>query len=162
MRAERCDDEDRAILREWRRVLTLLERDPRDLVGILGWPTLKWILEEYSGGGKPLGLDHAEMQRLNYDFHQIDFGKSLYYQLLPDFERITTDEEIRYAAMHPPETRAKLRVATARKALVRGIDFIPCWDRVLVADRERRGERFLWQIPTHEHSPTLTRKAGLL
>jgi len=123
-------DEDHAILREWRRVLTFLGRDARDCVGILGWPTLKWIFDEYSGSGELLRLDDERMHLLNFQFHDLDFENSLYYDLLPDFERITTDKGIRHAAENPPETRAKLRVAVAKKVIACGREFSHEWSKI--------------------------------
>ncbi len=133
------------LLTEWHRVLRELERDWRNLVGVLGWPTLKWIIEEHGAkNSRVTPLDDEELHQLNYDFHNIDPEESLYYELAGDFERVTTDEEIEEATTTPPETRAKLRAVICKHLQGLGYDFSSTWRQIqfitsgLLADTPNR------------------------
>ncbi|MDP2598624.1 MAG: proteasome accessory factor PafA2 family protein [Candidatus Liptonbacteria bacterium] len=103
------------VLLEWKRVMGLLEHDQAGLIGVLGWPTLKWLIEEQRGSNPRASLSEERIHAVNFGFHDIDMEESLYYGLLDSFERITTDGQIRKAAVTPPETRAKLRAMLCRK-----------------------------------------------
>ncbi|MBI2049262.1 MAG: proteasome accessory factor PafA2 family protein [Parcubacteria group bacterium] len=121
------------ILKEWRRVLRAIETDWRDLIGVLGWPTLRWIV---CGEDERRSLDEEEAHRLNFEFHNIHTGEGLYYELLDDFERVTTDEEILAAVSHPPRTRASLRAWLCNHIKRRGFSFSCNWNSVSFCDED--------------------------
>ncbi len=111
------------LLAEWKRALTLLERDPRELIGILDWPTLEWLIEEQMDSQGISSLSDAKIHETNFQFHDIDFRESTYYGLLESFERLTTDAEIRRALTTPPRTRAALRTKIVERLSELGYDF---------------------------------------
>ncbi len=99
------------IMAKWESVLSRLERDPMQLDREIDWVIKKKLIDtEVNRRG--LVWDSDEVAELDLQYHDIQPEIGLYHKLLKEglVERIVTDDDIKYAMHHPPETtRAKFR-----------------------------------------------------
>ncbi len=110
---EREDDtpENRDVLERWEAVLTELEDDPSTLHRQLDWVAKHRVLQAYRDRD---GLDwnDPKLRAIDLQYHDVQRDKGLYYRLeaAGKIDRLTTDDEVERAMMHPPEdTRAYFR-----------------------------------------------------
>jgi len=110
---DREDDtpENREVIERWETVLTALQTDPMTLSRQLDWVAKLRVLEGYRERD---GLDwsDAKLRAVDLQYHDIRRDRGLYDRLAASgkVERLTTDEEVEYAVMEPPEdTRAYFR-----------------------------------------------------
>jgi proteasome accessory factor A len=145
---EREDDtpENRDVLERWEAVLTGLEDDPSTLHRQLDWVAKHRVLQAYRERD---GLDwnDPKLRAIDLQYHDVQRDKGLYYRLeaADKVDRLTTDDEVERAMMHPPEdTRAYFRG--------RCIDKYPdaiaaaSWDSLIVDT----GAEALQRIPMRE------------
>ena len=102
---------DKQALAEWEGVLEALESDPGSAADRLDWVAKLDVLERYRARD---GLDWSDskLRLLDLQYHDVDPGRGLYHRLAASgrMRRLFTDEEIRRAAIEPPEgTRAYFR-----------------------------------------------------
>ena len=103
------------VLAEWATVLAQLERDPLDLVGRCDWVTKKWLLDAFVESERLdwESPDHrAWLQSQDLEYHNVDPSEGLFLLLEGQGRtaRLTREERIRRALVHPPPgTRAYFR-----------------------------------------------------
>jgi proteasome accessory factor A len=110
---EREDDtpENREVVQRWEEVLAALEAQPLSLSRQLDWVAKYRLLEGYRERD---GLDWSDpkLRAIDLQYHDVRRDKGLYHRLAAagKVERLTSDDEIERAVMHPPEdTRAYFR-----------------------------------------------------
>jgi len=122
--------EQKELLVEWERVLTMLARDPMELRTEIDWVIKKALVESFMER-KGLDWGSPQVQMLDLQYHDLRPDKGLYYVLERQghVRRVVTDEEIERAVFHPPEdTRAYFRGGCLRRygAEVFGVN----WDSI--------------------------------
>ena len=109
---ENNTEENKLVLRHWRRVLEGLADDPMQLDGALDWVTKYRLLERHIRR-KGLSWRHSRVRRMDIFYHDIRPGKGLYHILEREgkVERVLDGEErVKYFINNPPEdTRAYFR-----------------------------------------------------
>lgn len=95
----------------WEATLDALAREPDELVGQLDWVTKRYLLRSYQ---EKKGLDWTDSRiaMMDLQYHDVRRERGLYYLLERQgrMERLTTDEAVEAALVHPPEgTRAYFR-----------------------------------------------------
>lgn len=102
----------RMILAEVNRVLTALERDPFDLVGVLDWPTKFVWLEQMRSRNKLTWAD-PRLQWADIQYHTLSDPQHLG---LPGFRRITDEQRVSKLTNEAPSgSRAKIRGTILRR-----------------------------------------------
>ena len=101
----------RRALQEWESVLVDLERKPLATADRLDWTAKLRMIESYR---ERHGLSWLEprLRMLDLQYHDVDRSRSLYQRLVNSgrMRRLFTDDEVRSAAVDPPEgTRAWFR-----------------------------------------------------
>jgi len=98
---ERCENvppEARRVLRLWEEMLDALEQAPESLVGVLDWPTKKFLLQK-------AGEDAAWAQKKKIDIRYHELSSEGYFEMLKSTGMVTliVDEaEIAHARRNPP------------------------------------------------------------
>ncbi len=119
------------IIREWEYVLDKLEEDPMQLSGKLDWVTKLKMLQLYMDAE---GIDWNDdaLFSIDLEYHNINPSEGLFYVLQRNGSatRVTTDEKIEEAMLHPPRnTRAYARSRVIRELIRRGVtNYIIEWD----------------------------------
>ncbi|MBI5156407.1 MAG: proteasome accessory factor PafA2 [Acidimicrobiia bacterium] len=106
-----ADDAARASLEEWSAVLADLERDPVSTADRLDWTAKLAMIEAYRERDGLSWLD-PKLRMLDLQYHDVHPVRSLYHRLVKSgrMRRLFTDDEVRRAAIEPPEgTRAWFR-----------------------------------------------------
>jgi proteasome accessory factor A len=104
-------DAARAALDEWTTVLTDLERDPASTADRLDWTAKLELVQAYRHRDDLSWLD-PKLRMLDLQYHDVHPARSLYQRLVKNgrIRRMFTDDEVRRAAVEPPEgTRAWFR-----------------------------------------------------
>ena len=130
------DTETAEVLEAWEEVLTDLETDLARAADRIDWIAKLQLLESYRRRDG-LDWDSARLGMIDLQYHDLRVDKGLYYRLADAgrMRRLFTDEQITWAANHPPEeTRAWLRgtLVTDYRHLVAGAS----WDQVLLRPDE--------------------------
>jgi len=99
------DEETTWLLNEWENVLNDLERDvvlARDRVD---WIAKKFLLKAFQEEEKLVWSD-PWLQAIDLEYHNIDFERGLYFELLRQgsVRRVVSEKEIKDAIFSPPET----------------------------------------------------------
>jgi len=103
--------EDAAVLAEWERILTDLERDPLAAADRLDWAAKLVLLLGYRDRDG-LEWNDPKLRLLDLQYHDVDRERGLYHRLVAAgrMRRMFTDAETEAAAVEPPpETRAYFR-----------------------------------------------------
>jgi len=106
-----ADDATRQALAEWSGVLADLERDPVSTADRLDWTAKLAMIEAYRERDGLSWLD-PKVRMLDLQYHDVHPVRSLYHRLVKSgrMRRLFTDDQIRTAAVEPPEgTRAWFR-----------------------------------------------------
>ena len=155
---EHCarDTEDAVwVLREWERVLDDLALDywlGRDR---LDWVAKKFLLNTLQEA-EHLAWTDPWLQAIDLEYHNVSLDAGLYYELMREgcMRRIVSEDDIRRAIFHPPETtRAYFRGRAVAK-FHREIESIQ-WDGMTFA---ANGAKCAVSLPHPSHDPALTRK----
>jgi Pup amidohydrolase len=98
-------EERRWILSEWENVLNDLERDVLLCRDRVDWAAKKFLLNELQQEEK-LEWSDPWLQAIDLEYHNIDFERGLYYELVRQgsIQRVVNEDEIRRAIFSPPET----------------------------------------------------------
>lgn len=118
----------RHVLREWRRVLEALERDPMALDRELDW-VAKLRLIEAMQARDGLQLDDARIAMLDLAYHEVAPGSGLHDRLVGSGRMVALadDAAVDRAMEEPPRTRAVLRGRFLRAARESGRDVTVDW-----------------------------------
>lgn len=104
-------------LKEWRRTLDQLERDPRELTDRLDWVAKKDLLTEFVQS-EGLRWNDEQLQSIDLAYSDIDPDNGLYYALeqAGAMERVSNDDAINLAVgQAPAESRAAIRGELVRR-----------------------------------------------
>ncbi|MEY2487041.1 MAG: Pup amidohydrolase [Verrucomicrobiota bacterium] len=131
----RSDDPDRQwILKEWENVLDDLERDPMTTRNRVDWVAKKLLLHALQEEEK-LSWTDPWLQSIDLEYHNINMDSGLYYELVRQgsMERVASEEEIKMAIFHPPETT---RAFFRGRSVARFNDQIESiqWDEIVFAN----------------------------
>ena len=99
-------DEDRQwILREWENVLNDLERDVMLTRDRVDWAAKKFLLNALQEEEK-LSWRDPWLQSIDLEYHNLDFERGLYYELVRQgaVRRVVPEDEIKASIFNPPET----------------------------------------------------------
>lgn len=126
------DTETAEVLEAWEDVLTDLQEDPARAADRVDWVAKLQLLESYRRRDD-LEWSSPQLGMIDLQYHDLRLEKGLYYRLATAgrMRRLFTDEQISWAATHPPEeTRAWLRgtLISEYGHLVAGAS----WDHVLL------------------------------
>jgi proteasome accessory factor A len=156
-----CDrDEDTEwVLAEWERVLTDLATDPMRTRDRCDWAAKRFLLETFREAEK-LDWNHAWLQALDLEYHDISLDNGLYYELVREgqMQRIVTEEQIRRAIFYPPDgTRAFYRGRAVAKfdADIATLQ----WDAIAFRNG---GSDFTVELPHPAFDPDLDRLNALI
>ena len=106
-----ASDASRQALAEWAAVLADLEHDPASTADRLDWTAKLGLIQAYRDRDGLSWLD-PKLRMLDLQYHDVHPTRSLYQRLVKNglIRRLFTDDEVRYAAIEPPEgTRAWFR-----------------------------------------------------
>lgn len=134
---EVCDlaDPDVAwVLREWETVLNDLESDYTLCADRVDWVAKFQLLQAFR---EEQGLDWSDpwLQSIDLEYHNASLDEGLYYELLRQgsMRRIVSEDEIRRAIFHPPETtRAFFRGRSVARFHPRILSL--AWDEIAFHD----------------------------
>ncbi|WP_300343250.1 depupylase/deamidase Dop [Nesterenkonia sp.] len=126
------DTETAEVLEAWEEVLSDLTEDPARAADRVDWVAKLQLIESYRRRDG-LDWDSPRLGLLDLQYHDLREEKGLYYRLARAgrMRRLFTDEQITWAASHPPEeTRAWLRgrLVTEHSDAVAGAS----WDQILL------------------------------
>lgn len=121
------------IVRLWGEVLDALERDPRDLVGTLDWPTKRFLLHSvdasFAEGRAPL----AVRRTVDIRYHELGDGYFESFLQRGVARRLVDADAVEQATMTPPaSTPAAVRATLLREAKAELLSV--SWDRVVLRD----------------------------
>ena len=103
------------VVRQWRELVDLLRRDKAAAGDRLDW-VAKWNLMEDLGGVR--GLDEASLRKIDFAYHLVDPGLSLYDSLVESgkMRRLVSEPAIQAAAVNPSSgTRGAVRGLILRR-----------------------------------------------
>jgi proteasome accessory factor A len=128
-------DKDREwVLREWENVLNDLERDVISTRDRIDWAAKKFLLTALQEEEK-LSWTDPWLQSVDLEYHNIDFDRGLYYELVRQgsIRRVATEDEIKLAIYNPPETT---RAFFRGRSVARFNDEIASlqWDEIVFAN----------------------------
>jgi proteasome accessory factor A len=93
------------ILETWGQVLNDLQRDIMSCVDRIDWVAKKFLLTTFR---ESEGLEWSDpwLQSIDLEYHNIAFDQGLYYELVRtgQMKRFITEEEVKAAIFHPPDT----------------------------------------------------------
>ncbi|NLS08681.1 proteasome accessory factor PafA2 [Nesterenkonia sp. MY13] len=126
------DTETAEVLEAWEELLTDLAEEPSRAADRVDWLAKLQLLESYRRRDG-LDWDSATLGMIDLQYHDLRPEKGLYYKLARAgrMRRLFTDEQINWAAQHPPEeTRAWLRgtLITEHSQAIAGAS----WDQILL------------------------------
>ena len=104
------------------------------------WVSKFHLIDRYRSKNK-LDLSDPKVALIDLQFHDVNRDRGLFYMLQKNgmVERICTDEDIRYAVEHAPQTtRAKLRGDFIRKAKEKNRDYTVDWVHLKLNDQAQR------------------------
>jgi len=124
----------------WEHCLTAIERDPLSLDREVDWVIKYKLIEAYrERHGIPLADPKVALVDLQY--HDVNRQRGLFYRMQRRdlVERICTEDDIRNAVEHPPQTtRARLRGEFIRRAKERKRDYTVDWVHLKLNDQAQR------------------------
>jgi proteasome accessory factor PafA2 len=93
------------ILHEWENILDDLERDPMATGDRIDWAAKKLLLNALQEEEK-LSWTDPWLQSVDLEYHNINLDAGLYYELVrqDSMRRVASEDEIKSAIYHPPET----------------------------------------------------------
>ena len=93
------------ILREWEAVLNDLETDVSRCRDRLDWVAKKFLLTTLQEAEK-LEWTDAWLQSVDLEYHNVSLEEGLFYELVRcgQMRRLVSEDEVRHAVFHPPET----------------------------------------------------------
>lgn len=107
------------LLEQWTEILDTLENDPFEAYDRIDWVAKKSLLDQFVEAEElDWKADREFLQSLDLAYHNVDPEQGLYAELVESgaMRTLVTEEEIEAARMQaPPNTRAALRGAIARK-----------------------------------------------
>lgn len=125
------------VLAQWRHVLDVLESGPLEsLADRVDWVAKRRLFDAVRA--RRSGVDHARLEQLDMDYHDIVNG-SVYESLLRRgaIRRLLNDADVRLALDEPPsDTRAVLRGRFVAAALSAGARFSCDWTRLTLTNPE--------------------------
>jgi len=136
----------REVLDRWESTLAGLEEDPMEMVGQLDWVAKLRLLEGYRARDG-LAWGDPKLHAIDLQYHDVRSDRGLYQRLAAagKVERLTSDDEVEYAVMNPPEsTRAYFR----GRCIARFPDAIAAasWDSLILDT----GHDALQRVPMRE------------
>ena len=98
-------EEQHWVLREWENILNDLERDALSTHDRIDWAAKKLLLNALQEEEK-LSWSDPWLQSIDLEYHNIDLDRGLFYELVRQgsMRRVVTEDDIRMAIFHPPET----------------------------------------------------------
>ncbi|KIE50577.1 MAG: Pup--protein ligase [Acidimicrobiaceae bacterium] len=132
--------EEKQALRMWEHCVVGLANDPLSLHRECDWVSKFHLIDRYRSKNK-LDLSDPKVALIDLQFHDVNRDRGLFYMLQKNgmVERICTDEDIRYAVEHAPQTtRAKLRGDFIRKAKEKNRDYTVDWVHLKLNDQAQR------------------------
>ena len=111
------DDMTKDVLARWEGVLTALEHDPMTAAGEVDWVAKLALLEGYrQRDGLGWGSARLHLVDLQYSDIRPERGLALHLESRGRLQRLTDDDEVERAVVHPPEdTRAYFRGECMRR-----------------------------------------------
>lgn len=134
------DDAELAGLAAWRRTVQGLEDDSRGLETTVDWVIKRRLLDRYCDR-HGVGLDSAEAQLIDLQYHDVDPQRGLFHRLASRglADSILDPEDVAVAVSQPPQTtRARLRGEFIRKAREKQRDVTVDWVHLKVNDQSQR------------------------
>ncbi len=158
--ASQFNDDDRQwILREWENVLNDLERDVMSTRDRVDWAAKKFLLNALQDEEK-LSWSDPWLQSIDLEYHNVDFERGLYYELLRQgaIRRIVSEEEIKSAIFNPPETT---RAFFRGRSVARFNDEIASiqWDEIVFATNSQSHRVVLPEASANARLDALNRAA---
>jgi proteasome accessory factor A len=125
------------ILREWESVLDDLATDVTRCSDRLDWVAKRFLLSTLQ---EAEGLDWADpwLQSIDLEYHNVSLEQGLFYELLRggQMRRLVSEDEVRHAIFHPPETTRAFFRGRAVARFNREITSIQ-WDELCFDDHGR-------------------------
>jgi proteasome accessory factor PafA2 len=93
------------IIENWEQILNDLQRDVMSCVDRIDWVAKKFLLTTFRGS-EGLAWSDPWLQSIDLEYHNIAFDHGLYYELVRtgQMKRFITEEEVKAAIFHPPDT----------------------------------------------------------
>ncbi len=132
--------EETMALQMWEHCMSRIEHDPLTLDREVDWVIKYHLIEKYRAK-HGLELDHAKVQLIDLQYHDVNQDRGLFYVLQDRgaVERMCTDEAIDHMVEHPPQTtRARLRGEFIRKAKEHKRDYTVDWVHLKLNDQAQR------------------------
>jgi proteasome accessory factor A len=153
---EHCDRDAETdwVLREWERALDDLARDPWSCADRLDWVAKKQLLTLFREA-EHLEWSDPWLQSIDLEYHNLSLEHGLYYEMMREgrMQRLVTEEQIKDAIFHPPETTRAFFRGRAVARFNRDIASIQ-WDELTF---QHNGARRIVSLPHPAHDATLTR-----
>jgi len=151
---EHCarDEETDWLLSEWEQVLDDLAIDFWRCSDRLDWVAKKFLLTTFQ---ESEGLEWHDpwLQSIDLEYHNVSLENGLFYEMVREgrMQRIVTEEEIKWAIFHPPETTRAFFRGRAVAKFNREIESIQ-WDEIAFASN---GTRRTVELPHPSHDAWL-------
>lgn len=153
------DAESNWLLNEWEKLLDDLATDYWRCRDRVDWVAKKFLLTTFQ---ESEGLDWSDpwLQSIDLEYHNVSIEDGLYYELMREgrMQRIVSEEDIKRAIFHPPETtRAFFRGRSVAK-FNHEIETIQ-WDEISFASGDRRRTV---ELDHPAHDPSLEHVNGAI
>jgi proteasome accessory factor PafA2 len=98
-------EEQHWVLREWENILNDLERGALSTHDRVDWAAKKLLLNALQEEEK-LSWSDPWLQAIDLEYHNVDLDRGLFYELVRQgsVRRVVTEDDIKMAIFHPPET----------------------------------------------------------
>jgi proteasome accessory factor PafA2 len=151
---EHCakDEETAWLLSEWEQVLDDLSLDFWRCRDRLDWVAKKFLLTTFQESER-LEWHDPWLQSIDLEYHNVSLENGLYYEMVREgrMRRIVTEEEIKRAIFHPPQTTRAFFRGRAVAKFNREIETIQ-WDETAFASN---GSRCTVALPQPSHDAWL-------
>jgi proteasome accessory factor A len=128
--ADLGDEDTRWLLAEWEQVLDDLSTDVMLCRDRIDWVAKKFLLTTFQESEK---LDWSDpwLQSIDLEYHNVSWEQGLFYELLREgqMRRLVSEEEVKEAIFHPPETTRAFFRGRAVARFNREISSIQ-WDEI--------------------------------
>jgi proteasome accessory factor A len=148
------DEETTWLLREWEAVLDDLALDYWRCKDRLDWVAKKFLLTTFQES-EGLAWTDPWLQSIDLEYHNVSLEDGLYYELMREdrMRRVVTEDEVRHAIFHPPETTRAFFRGRSVARFNREIETIQ-WDEISFASN---GTRKTVGLPHPAHDAGLER-----
>jgi proteasome accessory factor A len=147
------------LLQEWEKVLDDLERDVTLCQDRVDWVAKRFLLTTFR---ESEGLEWSDpwLQSIDLEYHNVSLEDGLFYELerSGQMRRLVSEEEVRHAIFHPPETTRAFFRGRAVARFIREISSMQ-WDEI--SFRDGAGTRTV-SLPEPAHSAELERLNELI